>query len=246
MQIIAVLCANGSGRERCRCFSLSFWNENHRESFPGSRPLMCRLWCLSRVHIINTPSVPPLIRIPLRHLHRGDAGVGPRLKLTSAKMFFQWLNIAAALVILEWVRQNNIAPQDLQQKKNSFSIRRFNGNWLNSLCKHKKHKYCHWNKKKKNTSLIVKEKQIPIKLNMLERSWKKYKTFSNLFPLTLRSSSKRMNTTYYMQLLTIIINHMTTIILQYYFTKLYITYTYLGTAGIMHMHYINTISRHHK
>lgn len=100
MHISAELGANSSDWKRCRCFFLSFWNENHRESFTGSQPLMRRLWCLSRVHIINTPSVPSLIRIQLRHLHRGDAGVELRLKFTSAKMFF--CNWTSSLLLLFW------------------------------------------------------------------------------------------------------------------------------------------------
>lgn len=71
---------------------------------------MRRLWCLSRVHIINTPSVPSLIRIQLRLLRWGDAGVGPRLKFTSAKMFFPSLNIAAALVLWNECSKTTIHP----------------------------------------------------------------------------------------------------------------------------------------
>lgn len=81
---------NSSDLQRCRCFFLSSWNQNQRESFPGSKPSMRRLWCLSRVHIINTPSVLLVLRIQLRHLDRGDAGVGRRLKFTAKIFFIDW------------------------------------------------------------------------------------------------------------------------------------------------------------
>lgn len=126
--------ANSSGWDRCRCLFQSFWNEDHRESFPGAQPLMRRLWCLSRVHIINTPSVPSLIRIQLRHLHRGDAAVGLRLKSTSAKMFFSNWTSPLLLVSGKSAAKQQFTLDSLQKEKVK-ELSYFQA-WFSGSCSH--------------------------------------------------------------------------------------------------------------